>query len=98
MPRRRSNALLRSAALFTSVLAVALASCSVEATTTVAGRTTLVCTTAMIGDVVEEIAADDCDVVVLFGPDVDPSLRNGSLAAYARLLAVGAEASARAAI
>ena len=74
MPRRRSNALLRSAALFTSVLAVALASCSVEATTTVAGRTTIVCTTAMIGDVVEEIAADDCDVVVLFGPDVDPHL------------------------
>lgn len=34
----------------------------------------IVCTTAMVGDLVREIAADDAEVTVLFGPDVDPHL------------------------
>lgn len=37
-------------------------------------RRKVVCTTAMVGDLVSEIAGDDIDVTVLFGPDVDPHL------------------------
>ena len=38
------------------------------------GRPRVVCTTAMVGDLVREIAGDEADVTVLFGPDVDPHL------------------------
>ncbi|MEM9382562.1 MAG: zinc ABC transporter substrate-binding protein [Planctomycetota bacterium] len=75
MHRRRPLALLRSVAPVTSALAVMLSSCggaSPEATGP--DRATIVCTTAMIGDVASEVAGDTCDVVVLFGPDVDPHL------------------------
>lgn len=38
------------------------------------GRPSVVCTTAMVGDLVRAIAGDDAEVTVLFGPDVDPHL------------------------
>lgn len=37
-------------------------------------KTRIVCTTAMVGDLVREVAGDDAEVTVLFGPDVDPHL------------------------
>lgn len=35
---------------------------------------TVVCTTAMVGDVVSAVAGDAAEVIVLFGPNVDPHL------------------------
>lgn len=37
-------------------------------------RPRVVCTTAMVGDLVREIAGEEAEVTVLFGPDVDPHL------------------------
>ncbi|MEC8512357.1 MAG: zinc ABC transporter substrate-binding protein [Planctomycetota bacterium] len=37
-------------------------------------RPRVVCTTAMVGDLVREIAGEEADVTVLFGADVDPHL------------------------
>lgn len=37
-------------------------------------KPTVVCTTVMVGDLVEEIAGDDLNVIVMFGATVDPHL------------------------
>jgi len=56
------------------MLAASLTSCGSETAATDAGGKTIVCTTAMIGDIAREVAGDDVEVFVLFGPDVDPHL------------------------
>lgn len=68
----------RPRAIPTTALALAslaLAACGGAVEATADGETPLVvCTTAMVGDLATEIAGDDAEVVVLFGPDVDPHL------------------------
>ena len=56
------------------LLAAVPMSCAGEVEAHAPRGTTVLCTTAMIGDLAREIAGDEVEVLTLFGPDVDPHL------------------------
>lgn len=61
--------------VFSILFAIFLASCSSDSASS--GQDdpiTIVCTTGMIGDALEQVAADKAQVITLMGPGVDPHL------------------------